>query len=170
MVSNFGRRKRLLFEGTHGRSSHFSRAGRNALLALSSIIISICVSVVAIELCGDYQYRQWKHEYSQRYSDGLTKLTIASPNETLLWEYRPNALIHPPGGVEIRTNRYGFRDVDLQSPDKPDGVYRVAFVGDSVTVASMRPSKTPLFESVPLTIMSITSSATKRPYSRKSPT
>jgi hypothetical protein len=99
------------------------------LLALSSIIVSVCVSVGAVELYGNYRYWQWKQEYGQKYSDAFERLTIASPNETLLWEYRPNAVLDSPGGVGIKTNRYGFRDIELLSPDKPSGIYRVAFVG-----------------------------------------
>ncbi len=57
------------------------------------------------------------------------KLTVPSNNSNLMWEYKPY------GRYEyIRTNRYGFRDYDYVSKDKPNDVYRIAFVGDSVTL------------------------------------
>jgi lysophospholipase L1-like esterase len=106
-----------------------SRFMQNALLALSTTVVALCASIAGIELYGNYEYWRWRQDYSVKYSEAFQTLTIASPNQTLLWEYRPKA-----PGPGIKTNSYGFRDLEAHTPTKPDGVYRVAFVGDSVTV------------------------------------
>jgi hypothetical protein len=77
------------------RLRKLSGTGRNALLALTSSIVSVCLAVGAVELYGNYRYRQWKQEYGQKYANALETLTIASVNETLLWEYRPDAVLDP---------------------------------------------------------------------------
>jgi lysophospholipase L1-like esterase len=46
-----------------------------------------------------------------------------------MWEYRPNG-----NHRGIQTNRYGFRERELPTERKPEGVFRVAFAGDSVTL------------------------------------
>jgi hypothetical protein len=65
------------------RLRKLSEAGRNALLAVTSSIVAVCVSVGVVELYGNYRYRQWKQEYGQKYANALETLTIASVNETL---------------------------------------------------------------------------------------
>jgi lysophospholipase L1-like esterase len=46
-----------------------------------------------------------------------------------MWEYRPYGAIK-----NLQMNRYGFRDFDFESKDKPEDTLRIAFVGDSVTL------------------------------------
>jgi lysophospholipase L1-like esterase len=69
----------------------------------------------------------------------------------LLWEYRPHgralttatgapgpgeegAEKASPRAVELRTNRWGFRERDYAELARPEGVERIAFIGDSITV------------------------------------
>jgi len=47
----------------------------------------------------------------------------------LIWEYRAYAQFD-----NLRTNRYGFRDYDFETENKDAGTYRIAFIGDSVTL------------------------------------
>lgn len=54
---------------------------------------------------------------------------MRSPNPVLMWEYRPYGEFE-----QIKTNRYGFRDRDYESKAKPENTYRLAFIGDSVTL------------------------------------
>jgi hypothetical protein len=42
---------------------------------------------------------------------------------------------------EIRTNSAGFRDVEHAIP-KPPGAFRILGLGDSFTLASVRPTRT----------------------------
>ena len=43
---------------------------------------------------------------------------------------------------DIKTNRYGFRDLDRESTAKPDGTFRIVFAGDSVTLGVGIPLET----------------------------
>jgi len=111
-----------------------SNAHYKAVLLFSSTLISFIVLVGALELYGNYRYYHWKKSYRD-HGDWYNKLTIPSSNKKLMWEYRPCGKYDPPGcECTITTNKYGFRDYDYESPDKNEGVYRVAFVGDSVTL------------------------------------
>lgn len=67
-----------------------------------------------------------------------TKAAVASENRDLMWEFRPNSIrgykSRDADGNRIaaRINRWGFRDRDYPSQEKSGGVFRVAFLGDSV--------------------------------------
>lgn len=68
--------------------------------------------------------------------DGEGLFHIRSPNRRLVYENRPNAQIVVTRGdrkVVRRTNSSGFRGQEF-SFEKPDGVFRIAAVGDSVTI------------------------------------
>ncbi len=97
-------------------------------LALLSLTLSSLVFVGLYESYRSRIYDQWKADFVDR-GDWYGKLTVASQNETLMWEYRP----HGRYG-NLLTNGFGYRDEDYATPDKPEGVYRVAFVGDSATL------------------------------------
>jgi lysophospholipase L1-like esterase len=83
--------------------------------------------VLAYEVVENARYERWKGEYDN--SGWFGRMTVPSSNADLMWEYRPYGEFE-----NIRTNRYGFRDDDYESKDKPRGVYRIAFIGDSVTL------------------------------------
>ena len=60
--------------------------------------------------------------------DGSSLINIKSSNKKLVYEMRPNTEAY---GKYIATNSFGFRDREF-SLAKPDGVYRIIAVGDSL--------------------------------------
>ena len=99
----------------------------NLLLALASSLLTLGLFAAAYEGWQTIRYRAWRARYDNK--GWLGTLTVPSSDPVLMWEYRPHGSHR---GIE--TNRYGFRDEDFESPRKPAGVWRVAFVGDSVTL------------------------------------
>ena len=99
----------------------------NLLLALASALVTLVLFVLGYEAWQTAKYRAWRARYDNK--GWLGTLTVPSSDPVLMWEYKPHGSHR---GIE--TNRFGFRDRDFESPDKPAGVYRVAFVGDSVTL------------------------------------
>jgi lysophospholipase L1-like esterase len=99
-----------------------------AILASLSLLLSLLVCVTGYEIYENVRYYRWKAAYAAG-SDWHGRLTVPSRNERLMWEYRPNSQYR-----NLRTNRYGFRDRDYDSPGKPAGMVRIAFIGDSVTL------------------------------------
>jgi len=97
------------------------------LLALASALLTLVVFVLGYEAWETAKYRAWRARYDNK--GWLGTLTVPSSDPVLMWEYRP---LGSHRGIE--TNRYGFRERDFDSPRKPEGVFRVAFVGDSVTL------------------------------------
>ena len=95
--------------------------------ALASFFIALLGTIVVYETIEHILYYRWKSKFDNYGWFG--KVTIPSPNKILMWEYKPNGVFK-----EIKTNRYGFRESDEISLPKPVGVYRIAFVGDSVTL------------------------------------
>lgn len=104
-------------------------AGRrgNLVLLATSALVALLVAAVAWEIRANVRYYRWRARFDNNV--WIERLTIASSNPTLLWEYRPYG---EAGG--LKTNRWGFRDVDYERREKPQGVRRVAFVGDSITL------------------------------------
>jgi lysophospholipase L1-like esterase len=99
----------------------------NLLLALASALATLVLFVLGYEAWQTARYRAWRARYDNK--GWLGALTVPSSDPVLMWEYRPYGRHR-----SIATNRYGFRDEDFATPKKPGGVYRVAFVGDSVTL------------------------------------
>ena len=97
---------------------------KNILLVITTILVLTGL----FELYKNYTYYSWKEKYRET-GDWSGNLTVASADKELMWEYRGNGEYR-----NIKTNRYGFRDYDYESTDKPDGTYRIAFIGDSVTL------------------------------------
>lgn len=97
------------------------------LLALASSLLTLVLFVPGYEAWQTIRYRAWRAHYDNK--GWLGTLTVPSTDPVLMWEYRPHARHR-----SIETNRYGFRDQDFESPSKPAGIWRVAFVGDSVTL------------------------------------
>ena len=108
---------------------------KNLILLLVSLLLSIVLSAVVIEAFLDFKYERWKSHYA-KYGDWYGGLTTVSKNPILMWEYRPYAESKnmPDNFPIIRTNRYGFRDYDYESMAKPPDVFRISFIGDSVTL------------------------------------
>jgi len=109
------------------------------IVILSTLFSSIFL-VGIYEILATIRYYQWKSYYHQN-GDLYGHLTVKSNNNELIWEYRPYGECITKtknyNGEElgiIKTNRYGFRDYDYESPEKPQGIYRIAFIGDSVTL------------------------------------
>jgi lysophospholipase L1-like esterase len=101
--------------------------GAKLALATGSLLVTLIVLAVGFEVSENLRYRRWRASFDNE--GWIGRLTVASKNPTLLWEYRPYG---DAGGVA--TNRWGFRDVDYETPAKTPGVHRVAFIGDSVTL------------------------------------
>ena len=78
--------------------------------------------------CGE-RIGHWHWTSKFRSKEATATLAIRSPNEKLIWEYRPNAT-----AGTISTNAFGFRERSFPSTDKPSDVIRIAIVGDSVTL------------------------------------
>ncbi len=97
---------------------------KNILLVITTLLVLTGL----FEIYKNYTYYSWKEKY-RKTGDWNGALTIVSANKELMWEYRGNGEYQ-----NIKTNRYGFRDYDYESTVKPEGTYRVAFMGDSVTL------------------------------------
>jgi len=93
------------------------------------LVATLFVLVSSFEIYKNIAYFNWKSQYVKRHGKGNPLLAISSTDEKLIWEYRP----YGEAG-DIKTNRYGFRDYDYDSTNKPDNIYRIAFIGDSVTL------------------------------------
>lgn len=102
------------------------RKPRPVTLVLTSTLLTLAIGLFAIE-CVD-RLRLWR---DQREFSREQPTIIGSPDSLLGWQYRPNLR-----GRALTTNRYGFRERDMQSPARPPDTYRVAFVGDSVTAGT----------------------------------
>jgi lysophospholipase L1-like esterase len=101
--------------------------GAKLALAAASLLVTLVVLAVGFEIVANVRYRRWRASFDNE--GWIGRLTVASANPTLLWEYRPY------GDVQgVATNRWGFRDVDYATTAKPPGVHRIAFIGDSVTL------------------------------------
>lgn len=96
-------------------------------MLLGSTIVGAAAIWFAFEAYEGAQYARWRAGFDNR--GALSHLTVASDDPKLLWEYRPYGHYD-----NIVTNRYGFRDLDRELTTKKPGVYRVVFVGDSVTL------------------------------------
>ena len=88
------------------------------------LMISI---LVLYEIIENVRYTLWKAHFDG-YGD-FERLTIPSVDDILIWEYKPYAHYK-----NIVTNRYGFREEDADLLTKHASEYRVAFIGDSVTL------------------------------------
>ncbi|MBM3143803.1 MAG: SGNH/GDSL hydrolase family protein [Chloroflexi bacterium] len=105
----------------------FSFAKSKVGLILLSSILSAVLFIGTFEIISNILYYRWKADFDNYGWFG--KITIPSPNPVLMWEYRPYG-----ENEGIKTNRYGFRDLDYESTAKPENTLRVAFAGDSVTL------------------------------------
>src|SRR5262245_34962250 len=100
------------------------RRGNLALLA-ASVLVTLLVVAAAWEIRANIRYYRWRARFDN--NGWIERLTVASPDPALIWEYRPYG---EAGG--LKTNRWGFRDVDYERREKPPGTRRIAFLGDSI--------------------------------------
>ena len=104
------------------------------LIALSSAFALILAAGLG-EVVLEYRYNAWRSGFDLSGDSQKIGLPVASTNAKLLWEYRPyTSYIQPRFRTETKTNRFGFRQSDDVKLSRLDGVARVAFVGDSVTL------------------------------------
>ncbi len=107
---------------------------KNITLAVASVIIASVLFIGAYEVYQNYRYEVWKSAYRRLIQQHDT-LTIPSPNELLIWEYRPHAEFYDAEfKYKIRTNSYGFREGEYELGSQEEYRVRVAFIGDSVTL------------------------------------
>lgn len=107
---------------------------KNIILAVSGVIVASVLFIGGYEVYQRHRYEEWKtaHERMIRQQDTLA---IPSPNELLMWEYRPHAEFYDSElKYKIHTNSYGFRDDEYPLTSKEKYLVRVGFIGDSVTM------------------------------------
>jgi len=97
---------------------------KRILLPLASILIGIAAALALVEI----GLRLMGIEYRR------DKYTMF--DERRGWRMVPGARFHwrKEGKSDVQLNREGYRDVD-HVLEKPEGVYRIAVLGDSMTVA-----------------------------------
>lgn len=100
---------------------------KKCLLVVLSFLISTVISITGYEMFKTIQYNNWKENFDNY--GWLKKVTVPAKNTKLMWEYKP----YGKNG-DMQMNRYGFREFDYATTKKPSSVYRVAFIGDSVTL------------------------------------
>jgi lysophospholipase L1-like esterase len=96
-------------------------------LILLSSTVSMAILVGVFETIENIRYYRWRKNFDN--FGWFGRITVPSPNPVLMWEYRPYGEFK-----ELKMNRYGFRDRDYDSTAKPENIYRLAFIGDSVTL------------------------------------
>lgn len=105
------------------------RRGRNRGIVALGIFVLLAVLAGGYEFLAQIRYDTWKTAFPRENENWFENFTVASGNEKLMWEYRPNAEYG-----NLKTNRYGFRDVDRDWKQKSERTYRIAFIGDTVTL------------------------------------
>jgi lysophospholipase L1-like esterase len=104
---------------------------KNFLLVIISTLLSLFIVAVIFELVASYRYDAWREAFVEK--GGLYgALTVASENNVLIWEYRPEAVGNTWNST-ISTNSLGFRDRNWKLAKRP-GSERIVFAGDSVTL------------------------------------
>ncbi|MGZ9036270.1 MAG: SGNH/GDSL hydrolase family protein [Burkholderiales bacterium] len=88
--------------------------------------MAIVLAAAAYETVQNLRYERWRKAFDNAW---FGRMTVPSPNPVLMWEYRPYGEVG-----QLKMNRYGFRDRDYTSTAKPANTYRIAFIGDSVTL------------------------------------
>lgn len=128
-------------------------SGRPAWLANAALAaLSLAATLAAVELVvrvyrerliadqidalGAHMGRVEAETWRPWLGDGQGLFHVRSSNRRLVYENRPNARVAVQRGernIVLRTNSQGFRGGEF-SASKPRGVYRIAVVGDSVTI------------------------------------
>lgn len=105
---------------------HAFRMGKFGL-SLVSTVVAIILFVGVFEVVENIRYSIWRENFDN--FGWFGKITVPSENPVLMWEYRPYGEFQ-----QIKTNRWGFRDADYESMEKPENTFRIAFAGDSITL------------------------------------
>jgi len=100
---------------------------KRVALAFLAVTGSVLLFTAVYETVKHVQYYRWKARYQH---DWLGRVIVRSPNERLIWEYRP----HARHGM-IALNEHGFRD-RKRAKNPPPGTVRYAFIGDSIALGS----------------------------------
>lgn len=109
---------------------------KKLLTAIMLVFFSISLAILGIELAFLFFSPVKFHSFVDsstkdwRGSDIFLNIDVARPSTTLGYEWRPNI----KGGL-IETNSLGMLDRE-RSKIKPQGVYRIIFLGDSTTANS----------------------------------
>jgi lysophospholipase L1-like esterase len=111
---------------------NISRRLLKIFVPVGSLVVTLAVGILVYEIAERYRYDAWREGFlgSIEWYGGLT---VASKNEVLIYEYRPN-FEGKLGGTPIRTNAFGFRDVERTVQKDSETARRYAFIGDSVTL------------------------------------
>lgn len=111
-------------------------SSKNMAIAAVSTILSLAVAIGIVEAYEARKYKIWKKEFESSI-EWFEGVTTASSNPILMWEYKPkistSKKFEAKTGISIQTNNFGFRDKDFKL-SRSESVYRVAFIGDSVTL------------------------------------
>jgi lysophospholipase L1-like esterase len=107
----------------------WSEGSKRLLLVAASTLVGVILLVAGFEVAARVRYARWRNTYNT--GRWFFRLTVASANPVLGWEYR-RGRIRASG--DIRINGNGFREREGVTLEKPPGVLRVAFVGDSITL------------------------------------
>lgn len=100
---------------------------QNVCLSMAAAVVAIILIIVVFESIENIRYARWRASYDN--GGWLGRVTVPSDNPVLMWEYRPYGEFE-----QYKMNRYGFRDFDYSSMNKPDNTLRIAFAGDSITL------------------------------------
>ncbi len=103
---------------------------KNFLATVLTIFITVIVCVGMLEAVIRIMYSQ-KLDYQVEMSRYAGSLKRDSANYDIGHEHRPNKKAHLMG-VDVTINSHGFRDKEYPV-EKPQGVYRVMLLGDSLT-------------------------------------
>lgn len=100
-------------------------------LVIIVFVIPVTLLLASYEGYMHYKHYRWKQEFDTVDNPGR-RLSVASDNEVLLWEYRPDwNYADSEEGYSIQTNNAGFRGDDFKLKADESIKSRIAFIGDS---------------------------------------
>lgn len=104
---------------------------KRLLKNIAVLIASFLIILLILELGTRLVYNNFVNDYSMEMWKYSSKLKVKSTNLDLSHVHAPNkeAELY---GVNVKINSDGLRDYEY-TKGKPDGTYRIAFIGDSVT-------------------------------------
>lgn len=106
-------------------------ARKKLLFSVIATLLACAVGATIWEIVLRVEYSRWRERYDNYGLFGW--LTRPSDDPELMWEYKPYGSTPDLLGP-IRVNGFGFRERDLATSEKPAGTFRIAVIGDSVTL------------------------------------